>query len=377
MALARRLAILPGGLGGLGSSIGKKLREQGAHLAILYAPFEAARREELLESGYGGGSDAIRTYECDITAPSSVESAFHALEREMIRASSSTQSDVVFPSILINTAGYVSLSDMEMTPPEETMQHLTTNIFGPMLCSQAFARLYFAASKTAEASANPSPPGRIVNIASQAAHVALPRHGAYCASKAALFVLPEEVADAVVFLCQDSSEVQHLLQHHFTELRSQGRPETSFALDLTAFLDPSITLYTAWEGDSLLGCGALKQLSPTHGEIKSMRTAPGHLRKGVAKTILKHIVAEARERKYQSLSLETGTDGRFESARRLYLGMGFEQHFILVIYLLPNDPESIFAQNLARARVSLLAEGKDFFSRLSPVFCRSQLRLTR
>ncbi|KAH2454279.1 hypothetical protein KXW63_004406, partial [Aspergillus fumigatus] len=376
MALARRLAILPGGLGGLGSSIGKKLREQGAHLAILYAPFEAARREELLESGYGGGSDAIRTYECDITAPSSVESAFHALEREMIRASSSTQSDVVFPSILINTAGYVSLSDMEMTPPEETMQHLTTNIFGPMLCSQAFARLYFAASKTAEASANPSPPGRIVNIASQAAHVALPRHGAYCASKAALFVLPEEVADAVVFLCQDSSEVQHLLQHHFTELRSQGRPETSFALDLTAFLDPSITLYTAWEGDSLLGCGALKQLSPTHGEIKSMRTAPGHLRKGVAKTILKHIVAEARERKYQSLSLETGTDGRFESARRLYLGMGFEQHFILVIYLLPNDPESTFAQNLARARVSLLAEGKDFFSRLSPVFCRSQLRLT-
>ncbi|KAH1270271.1 hypothetical protein KXW35_007089 [Aspergillus fumigatus] len=257
MALARRLAILPGGLGGLGSSIGKKLREQGAHLAILYAPFEAARREELLESGYGGGSDAIRTYECDITAPSSVESAFHALEREMIRASSSTQSDVVFPSILINTAGYVSLSDMEMTPPEETMKHLTTNIFGPMLCSQAFARLYFAASKTAEASANPTPPGRIVNVASQAAHVALPRHGAYCASKAALrrltrsmasewggqgitansvsptvawtalgkkawgedsvreaflktipsgrFVLPEEVADAVVFLCQDSS----------------------------------------------------------------------------------------------------------------------------------------------------------------------------
>jgi NAD(P)-dependent dehydrogenase (short-subunit alcohol dehydrogenase family) len=172
----------------------------------------------------------------------------------MIRPSSSTQRDVVFPSILINTAGYVSLSDMEMTPPEETMKHLTTNVLGPMLCSQAFARLYFAASKAAESSANPSPPGRIVNIASQAAHVALPRHGAYCASKAALlgltrsmasewggrgitansisptvawtalgkkawgedsvreaflkaiptgkFALPEEVADAVVFLCQ-------------------------------------------------------------------------------------------------------------------------------------------------------------------------------
>ncbi|GFF83545.1 hypothetical protein IFM53868_03844 [Aspergillus udagawae] len=120
----------------------------------------------------------------------------------------------------------------------------------------------------------------------------------------------------------DCPEVQHLLHHHFTELRSQA--ETSFALDLTAFQNPSITLYTAWEGDSLLGCGALKELSPTHGEIKSMRTVQGHLRKGVAKAILKHIIAEARERKYRSLSLETGTDGRFDGARQLYLGMGFE-----------------------------------------------------
>ncbi|KAF7592165.1 hypothetical protein BBP40_000652 [Aspergillus hancockii] len=162
--------------------------------------------------------------------------------------------DQAFPSILINTAGYVSLSDMESTPPEETMKHLTTNVFGPMLCSQAFARLYFTASTISESSINPPPPGRIVSIGSQAGHVALPRHGAYCASKAALlgltrsmasewggrgitsntvsptvawtdlgkkawgapgvkeaflktiptgkFALPEEVADAVLFLCQ-------------------------------------------------------------------------------------------------------------------------------------------------------------------------------
>ena len=171
----------------------------------------------------------------------------------MVSSSSDGGSDGrAFPSILINTAGYVSLSDMDRTPPEETMKHLTTNIFGPMLCSQAFARLY---SATATATAQkPSPPGRIVNIASQAAHVALHQHGAYCASKAALlgltrsmasewgsrgitantvsptvawtalgqkawgedsvreaflaniptgkFALPEEVADSVIFLCQ-------------------------------------------------------------------------------------------------------------------------------------------------------------------------------
>ncbi|KAE8151570.1 NAD(P)-binding protein [Aspergillus avenaceus] len=258
MALACRLAILPGGLGGLGSSIGKKLRQQGARVAILYAPFEATRRDQLLEAGYGvANPDEIRTYECDITSSDSVQSAFHSLQKEMVESSSSTISDRPFPSILINTAGYVSLSDMEITPPEETMKHLTTNVLGPMLCSQAFARLYFAASKAAESSTSPPPPGRIVNIASQAAHIALHRHGAYCASKAALlgltrsmasewagrgitansvsptvawtdlgkkawgedsvreaflktiptgkFALPEEVADAVMFLCQDSS----------------------------------------------------------------------------------------------------------------------------------------------------------------------------
>ncbi|KAA8650867.1 hypothetical protein EYZ11_004700 [Aspergillus tanneri] len=257
--LARRLAIIPGGLGGLGSSIGKKLSQQGARLAILYAPFEAVRRDELLEAGYGGilNKDGIRAYECDITSPDSVQIAFNTMEKEMASPSSTSPAERVFPSILINTAGYVSLSDMEETPPEETVKHLTTNVLGPMLCSQAFARLYFAASKAAEFSTSSPPPARIVNVASQAAHVALHRHGAYCASKAALlgltrsmasewggrgitansvsptiawtalgkkawgedsvreaflknvptgkFALPEEVAEAVVFLCQDSS----------------------------------------------------------------------------------------------------------------------------------------------------------------------------
>ncbi|KAJ5884848.1 hypothetical protein N7495_009358, partial [Penicillium taxi] len=258
MAFARRLAILPGGLGGLGSSIGQKLREQGAHLAILYAPFEAARREELLELGYGSSHSSdlknIRTYECDITSPQSVQSAFDTLGKEMVSPESSELVKGAFPSILINTAGYVSLSDMALTPPEETMRHLTTNLFGPMLCSQTFARFYFASKAQTPTS---SPPGRIVSLASQAAHVALHRHGAYCASKAGLlgltrsmasewgsqgitantvsptvawttlgqkawgekstreeflktiptgrFALPEEVAEAVLFLCQDSS----------------------------------------------------------------------------------------------------------------------------------------------------------------------------
>jgi NAD(P)-dependent dehydrogenase (short-subunit alcohol dehydrogenase family) len=220
MAFARRLAILPGGLGkqsevypcaevnivlikwpffnsgGLGSVTGKKLMQNGAQLAILYAPFEAKRHDELMEKGYGGAlnSDKIRTYECDITSPESVQAAFDSIEKETVAPSSSAVSERAFPSILVNTAGYVSLSNMELTPPEETMKHLTTNVLGPMLCSQTFARLYFAASKRAQSSTSPPPPGRIISISSQAAHAALHRHGAYCASKAALLGLTRSMA---------------------------------------------------------------------------------------------------------------------------------------------------------------------------------------
>lgn len=183
--------------GGLGSVTGKKLMQNGAQLAILYAPFEAKRHDELMEKGYGEtlkNIDKIRTYECDITSPESVQKTFESIEKDTVAPSSSAVSERAFPSILVNTAGYVSLSDMELTPPEETMKHLTTNVLGPMLCSQTFARLYFSASKTAQSSTSPPPPGRIISIASQAAHAALHRHGAYCASKAALLGLTRSMA---------------------------------------------------------------------------------------------------------------------------------------------------------------------------------------
>ncbi|KAI1504802.1 putative short chain dehydrogenase/ reductase [Biscogniauxia marginata] len=256
MALTNRLAIIAGGLGGLGSTTGKMLRAQGARLALLYAPFEADRTQELLRRGYGDdfAADEIRTYECDVSSPVSVQAAFGAISSDLAASAAPA-----FPSILINSAGYVSLSDLEDTPPEETVKHLNVNILGPMLCSQAFTKLYLAAVSAASSTPPPPPPppGRIVSISSQAAHVSLWRHGAYCASKAGLmgltrsmasewgpkgitantvsptvawtelgqkawgdrevadaflrtvptgrFCLPEEVAEAVAFLCRDSS----------------------------------------------------------------------------------------------------------------------------------------------------------------------------
>ena len=96
----------------------------------------------------------------------------------------------------------------------------------------------------------------------------------------------------------------------------------------------------AWESGELLGCGALKELNPQHGEIKSMRTAATHLRKGVAKNLLSHIIEEAKHRGYNRLSLETGSMEAFEPAHRLYANFGFTLCEPFADYV--EDPYSVF-----------------------------------
>src|SRR5436305_15148762 len=85
---------------------------------------------------------------------------------------------------------------------------------------------------------------------------------------------------------------------------------------------PDITFWTVWENGELLGCGALKELDRQRGEIKSMRTASAHLRKGVARAVLYHIIVEAKRRGYRRLSLETGSMAAFRPARQLYAACG-------------------------------------------------------
>jgi putative acetyltransferase len=96
-----------------------------------------------------------------------------------------------------------------------------------------------------------------------------------------------------------------------------------FALDWSGLQKPEISFYALWEGEELLGFGALKELGSRTGEIKSMRTAAAHLRRGVASAILEHIIAEARRRGYARLSLETGSGPAFEPALKLYRKYGF------------------------------------------------------
>jgi putative acetyltransferase len=120
-----------------------------------------------------------------------------------------------------------------------------------------------------------------------------------------------------------SLEVAALLQAHLDSMHENSPAESVHALDLDALRQPDITFWTAWEGDSLMGCGALRELAADHGEVKSMRTHDAHLRKGVAAALLAHIMSSARDRGYQRLSLETGSGTAFEAAHRLYQRFGF------------------------------------------------------
>lgn len=136
-----------------------------------------------------------------------------------------------------------------------------------------------------------------------------------------------EVCIIVMLIKHDdlsTPEIRALLALHFSDLQSKTPSESCYVLDLTALKQPSISVYSAWEGQELLGCGALKEFSQTSGEIKSMRTATAHLRNGVGRAIVQHIISEANRRGYVSLSLETGTDESFARAREFYAGLGFE-----------------------------------------------------
>src|SRR5262245_55780841 len=117
--------------------------------------------------------------------------------------------------------------------------------------------------------------------------------------------------------------VKALLTSHLEGMHANSPPGHVFALDWSGLQQPEISFYALWEGEDLLGVGALKELEAGAGEIKSMRTADAHLRRGVGAAMLEFIIAEAQRRGYTRLSLETGSGPAFEPALELYRKYGF------------------------------------------------------
>ncbi|MDZ4857594.1 MAG: GNAT family N-acetyltransferase [Candidatus Hydrogenedentes bacterium] len=135
-------------------------------------------------------------------------------------------------------------------------------------------------------------------------------------------------------------EIAALLTEHLQSLAEVSPPESCHALDLDGLRQPQITLWSVWQGQELVGCGALKELDAAHAEIKSMRTASAHLRKGVGELLLQHLISEATNRGYRRMSLETGSMEYFEPARCLYLKFGFMTCAPFANYR--EDPNSVF-----------------------------------
>jgi putative acetyltransferase len=119
------------------------------------------------------------------------------------------------------------------------------------------------------------------------------------------------------------AEIAALLQLHLDEMHQWSPPESVHAMPIERLRAPDVTFFSAWDGARLAACGAIKQLTADHGELKSMRADPASRGKGAGKAVLHHLIAVARDRGYTRLSLETGPTEQFQPARQLYLDYGF------------------------------------------------------
>lgn len=120
-----------------------------------------------------------------------------------------------------------------------------------------------------------------------------------------------------------SADIKALIALHVAAAHEGTPAQHAYALGAEALRAPGVTLWSLWEGPTLLGCAALKALGQGEGEVKSMRTHPAHLRRGVAARLLGHLTGEARARGWHRLNLETGTVASYVPAHALYRRFGF------------------------------------------------------
>jgi len=138
----------------------------------------------------------------------------------------------------------------------------------------------------------------------------------------------------------DDPRVVTLLHHHLETARAATALCSAHALDLDGLRSPDVSLWAIWEGEAVLGVGALKRLTDDHGEVKSMHTAERARRRGVGGIMLRHIIATARDRGMTRLSLETGSSAYFHPAVALYQRHGFVPCPPFGAYV--EDPNSVF-----------------------------------
>lgn len=137
--------------------------------------------------------------------------------------------------------------------------------------------------------------------------------------------MAEDVALRIEIDDVSRPQVIALLEEHLRNMHELSPPDQVFAFDASRLRAPGIMFWTAWNDENLLGCAALKELSPTQGEVKSMRTPASLRRRGAGRSLLAHILQVSREREYHELFLETGRHPAFVPAQTLYRSVGFRE----------------------------------------------------
>ncbi len=135
-------------------------------------------------------------------------------------------------------------------------------------------------------------------------------------------------------------EIAGLIAIHARTMLAASPPESCHFVPLEGLRDPSVTVWSLWYGEALVGCGALKDLGGWQGEIKSMHTLEARRGEGLGRRMLEHILAEARRRRYTALWLETGSMAAFRPATALYEAYGFKRCGPFGSYV--EDPNSLF-----------------------------------
>jgi len=121
----------------------------------------------------------------------------------------------------------------------------------------------------------------------------------------------------------DNTEVHDLLVKHFIELRLVSPKGSTHVLDIAGLKVSSIKFWSLWEGEELMGIGALKFINNIHGEFKSIRVNDKFKNKGYGLEVINHLINEAKKLNIEQLSLETGAGNFFQNARKLFVKSGF------------------------------------------------------
>lgn len=168
-SLQGKVVLITGGLGGIATATNEALLSKGARIAIFYPDFEKDRVDEVM-ARYS--DDNVQAWCCDVTR----EDQVNRCVQQVIQHFGTID-------VLVNAAGTITLTPAENIPLDEWQRQIDVNLTAPFLCARAVAPHMLSQGH-----------GKIINIASQAATVAIDHHCAYTSAKAGLIGMTKSLA---------------------------------------------------------------------------------------------------------------------------------------------------------------------------------------